>query len=71
MRLLYCGSGAEECIAAFCAAVKVAAEALSRTGGFRIRALKVGVRVVRRSGQGRGESRSRWLVSGSSSGFRN
>jgi hypothetical protein len=51
-----------EAITALYATLKVAAEALSRAGGFRIRALKVGVRVVRRSGQGRGESRSSWLV---------
>lgn len=71
VRLLNCSSGAGKCIAALCAAVKVAAEALSRAGGFRIRALKVGVRVVRRSGQRRGESRGSWLVSSGSGNFRN
>jgi len=60
-----------EAIAALYATLKVVAEALSRAGGFRIRALKVGVRVVRRSGQGRGESWSGWLVSGGSGGSRN
>jgi len=47
--------------AALYATLKVAAEALSRAGGFRICALKVSVQVVRRSGQGWGESRSGWL----------
>lgn len=75
-RLIDRGSGGEEAIAALYATFKVAAEALSRARGFRIRALKVGVRVVRRSGQGRGESRRGWLVDGvgggaSGGGFRN
>jgi len=51
----------QEYTAALYAAIKVAAEALSRAGGGRIRTLEVGVRVVRRSGQGRGESRSDWV----------
>jgi len=71
MRLLDRGRGARECIAALCAAVKIAAEALSGAGGLRIRTLKVGVRVVRRSGQRRSESRGGWLVSSGSGGFRN
>lgn len=71
VRLLNRSSGAGECIAALCAAVEVAAEALTRAGGFRIRALKVGVRVVRRSGQRRGESRGGWLVGNGSGNFRN
>ena len=39
--------------------IKVAADALPRAGGSRMRALEVRVRVVRRSGQGGGEGRSR------------
>jgi hypothetical protein len=50
-----------ECTAALYVAIKVAAEALSRAGGGRIRTLKVSVRVVRRSGKCRGESRSDWV----------
>jgi len=50
-----------EAIAALYATLKVAAEALSTAGGFRICTLKVGVRVIHRSGQGQGKSWSGWL----------
>jgi len=60
-----------EAITALYATLKVVAEALLRAGGFRIHALKVSVRVIHRSGQGRGESQSGWLVSGGSGSFRN
>ena len=50
--------GLEECAPALYVAIKVAAETLSRALGSRIRTLEVGVRVIRRSGYCRGESRS-------------
>src|SRR6267142_6568483 len=53
--------GGKEGIAALHAAiVEVAAEAVSRARGCRIRALEVGVRVIRRSSQRGCESRSGW-----------